>query len=118
MFCPECRTEYVEGVQRCADCDVPLIPDLQPLPEEEFKNFVKLYSPADAIDLVMVRSFLDGAGIDYFVRNDNFGSLYTGIQIGLFNCQEIMVNEDELKKAEDLLSDYLKNSHEDADEDE
>ncbi len=110
MFCPKCRTEYVEGVQRCADCDVALIPDLHPLPEEEFKNFVKLYAPSGPVDLIMVKGLLDGAGIDYFVRNENFGSLYAGLHIDLFSGQVVMVYEDDFQKAEDLLLDYLKNT--------
>ena len=28
MFCPSCRTEYREGFYTCADCSVPLVPEL------------------------------------------------------------------------------------------
>ncbi len=34
-FCPECREEYREGFARCADCGVPLVERLAPLPPEE-----------------------------------------------------------------------------------
>ena len=29
-YCPECRTEYVEGTAECADCQVPLMPGPAP----------------------------------------------------------------------------------------
>jgi len=32
-YCPECRDEFVEGVRRCADCDVGLVDDLSAVPD-------------------------------------------------------------------------------------
>ena len=33
MFCPKCHDEYRDGIARCADCDVSLVPELHGAPE-------------------------------------------------------------------------------------
>ena len=46
---------------------------------------IKIYSPADELELAMIRGVLDSEGIDYYIHNDNFGSMRVGPQIDLLN---------------------------------
>ncbi len=64
----------------------------------------------------MIKSILDSEEITYFVRNDNFGSLEIGPNIGLFNAKMIKVQDDHYEKAKELLADYLEKTHEQAEE--
>ncbi|MBI4699445.1 MAG: DUF2007 domain-containing protein [Nitrospirae bacterium] len=107
MFCPECRTEYVPGIQLCTDCSVALVAELPPLPQPEFSKYHKLYTPRNASELALIESILEAEKIDYFVKNDNFGSLYIGPQIDLYNQKTIMVQDDQYDRAKDVMSDYL-----------
>lgn len=111
MFCPECRTEYGKGFTRCADCEVALVDELSPEPpappEPEYVRYVHLYSPQNDVELSILRSVPDSESIDYFIRNDNFGSLEVGPRIGLFNAKMIDVRDDQYERAKELLADYL-----------
>ena len=68
---------------------------------------IELYSPANEVELALLKSVLDAEEINYFVRNDNFGSLEIGPKIELFNKKMIVVQDDQYEKAKELLADYL-----------
>ena len=46
-------------------------------------------------------------GIDFFVRNDHFGSLKVGPRIELFNTKMIFVHAEQYDCARELISDFL-----------
>lgn len=120
MYCPKCRTEYRKGFSTCADCNIPLVPDLPseplPPPAPEYVKYTDLYSPQNEIELSFLKSILDSEGISYFIRNDNFGSLEVGPHIGLFNAKMIEVQDDQYEKAKELLTDYLEKTHQQIEE--
>lgn len=39
----------------------------------------ELYSPTNSAELVLIKSILDEEGIDYYMRNENFGSPVKGL---------------------------------------
>ncbi len=100
----------------CADCEVPLVPELPPEPppppKPEYVQYTNLYSPKNEIELSLIKSILNSEGINYFVRNDNFGSLEVGPHIGLYNAKMIEVQDDQYEQAKELLADYLDKTQE------
>jgi hypothetical protein len=107
MFCPECRIEYVEDARVCTDCSVTLVSDLPPVPASVYVTYLTLFAPRSATELALIRGLLDAEKINYYVRNDNFGSMYIGPQIELYNKKMIMVQDDQYKQANDMLKDFL-----------
>ncbi len=71
---------------------------------------LELYSPNNEVELAMLKSVLDAEGINYFVRNEKFGSLEIGPKIELLNKKMIMVQDDQYEKAKELLRDYLEST--------
>jgi hypothetical protein len=68
---------------------------------------IKIYSPTDELELAMIRGVLDSEGIDYFIHNDNFGSMRVGPQIDLLNKKTIMVAPEDTERAKTIISDLL-----------
>jgi len=70
-------------------------------------RYVHLYSPENDAELALLKSILDSENINYFVKNDNFGSLEIGPRIGLYNSKMIEVRDDQYEQANELLTDYI-----------
>jgi Putative prokaryotic signal transducing protein len=107
MFCPVCKAEYKRGVTICSDCGAKLIPKPPEPRQVLYREMVNLYSPISEVELAMLKSVLEADGIEYFVKNETFGSLKTGIQIPLVNGRIIMCPTDQYERASELIRDYL-----------
>lgn len=68
---------------------------------------IKIYSPTDELELAMIRGVLDSEGIDYFIHNDNFGSMRVGPQIDLLNKKTIMVSPEDAERAKTIISELF-----------
>jgi hypothetical protein len=100
MFCPQCRTEYVEGVTECADCRVALVADrpaetafVQP----EFEMILTIFNVGD---IAVIKSVLDSAGIDYIFDGENFNLVDPMIQPA-----RLFVRSAQVATANELLKD-------------
>ena len=67
---------------------------------------VHLYTPRSEIEMLLLKSVFDGAGIRFFVRNEAFGSLAVGPQIEHWNVKSIYVAEADFEEAIALLREF------------
>lgn len=96
MYCPRCRTEYVEGITECADCHVRLVAVLPPEPDHSGEGYVQVLSTYNAADITIIRSILDGTDITYFFQGEGFNDVYPLIQpatLFVLRSQEKAVRE-------------------------
>lgn len=63
----------------------------------------RLYTPSDESELVFLKSLFEAEGIPFYVMNDNFGSLYSGVYMNYFNAKSIMVPEELFEDARELI---------------
>jgi hypothetical protein len=110
MFCPECRTEYIEGVSTCADCGVALVPELSddpmdpmpdPMPDTpQYVEFEKILGTFNLGDIALIKSILDGEGITYYFLGEHFNYMRPWVQPPL-----LMVRKDQADMAREILQD-------------
>ena len=68
MFCPDCESEYREGVTRCADCDVPLVEELgEPERPTDDAVIVPLTETRDAWLVEALVDRLEKANVPYVI---------------------------------------------------
>lgn len=69
MICPNCRSEFREGIDRCPDCDVPLVASL-PAERHDQAAWVEVMETADPGLLPLLRSVLESAGIPCTIEGE------------------------------------------------
>ncbi len=100
MYCPVCRTEYVEHVGRCVDCGAELV---EQLPEEvppEYHDYEPILSTFSPADIAIVKSVLDDSDIDYYFHGENSAFMQP-----FAVPARLMVRKDQADDARALLKD-------------
>ena len=69
-------------------------------------TLVRVLSPQSEPEIAVVTSLLEAHGIPVFVHGRHLGSLLPGLQIGNYNTQSIMVPEERVSDALELLADF------------
>jgi hypothetical protein len=103
MFCPECRSEYVEGVTECVDCQVPLVEVLPPLDttKYEYENFVTFKTYFTRPEAELNQSVLTANNIESFIFSDDAGGVRP--ELAFFRGVRLLVHKDEVQKAQEVF---------------
>ena len=84
MYCPQCRAEYRDGIERCPQCDVALVAALpaDAADEQPDAKLVKVYASGEASMIPVVQSLLDSAGIEYLAKGEEAQDLFGWGRLG------------------------------------
>lgn len=100
MFCPECKSVFIDGIKECPECMVELIEDLPPEPKPtkpKFLDYEEILANPNPADAAILKSILDSEEIAYFIEGEN-------AQIS-FATPKLMVRTDQVKIAKVLIKD-------------
>jgi hypothetical protein len=96
MFCPECRSEYIDGITVCTECNIPLVESIPA--EPEMYTFVKILSTFNLADIAVIKSMLDDGEITYYFIGENFNQIDQLVQPA-----RLFVREDQADEAREVL---------------
>jgi uroporphyrinogen decarboxylase len=113
-FCPNCRFEYLAGVERCPDCGVALVESLPPAPPSPEAGFVQveLCTIAGEINARLLQDLLASQGIPSRMQSswpfDPTGLLRPPAPLGggMDAATRIIVNKRDLTRAQVILQDF------------
>jgi hypothetical protein len=102
MFCPICKAEYKVGITHCNDCDADLVVSLpERAVNEDEVTFIPILSTYNLGDIAVLRSILDGQGIEYFIQGEN-----TAYIRGYMDPSILKVREDQVQTVKELLQNF------------
>lgn len=99
-FCPKCRFEYREGIEKCPDCDLKLVEKLHEGEQEQCRSeeLVEIATFPYAAGAEMARVKLAGEGIEAVVT-DSASSTLVPLVCGV----RLMVHERDAARAMKIL---------------
>ncbi|MCD6180957.1 MAG: DUF2007 domain-containing protein [Candidatus Cloacimonetes bacterium] len=99
MFCPKCRSEFKQGIDRCPDCGVMLVAALEPLEQYETGNFLTVYQTSNPGMMSIAKSLLENAGIYFATKGEAFEEIFKSGTV------ELQVLLEDAEPATELLKD-------------
>ena len=103
MICPKCEYEYIESVKICPDCNAELVS------VEEYegnlvnpKDYIIVFTTFDQIEAEMLKSNLEGAGIDSLIlsqKDRNYPA------VGDLSVVKLLVDKKNIEDAMDIIKD-------------
>ena len=93
-YCPNCRSEYKEGIVRCVDCGAALVPGSPPPvvePETSEEELVSIYQAGDEMEAEIVRLVLEEAGIPVLETGGLIHALGNVLTVGPWAAKSISV---------------------------
>ncbi|MFA7287949.1 MAG: DUF2007 domain-containing protein [Melioribacteraceae bacterium] len=112
MICPNCESEYIDGIITCADCGIELIP------EKEFEgnlitpaDWVIAFTSMDPIEVDMLKANLEGADIECLILSQKDSSY--NISNSNFSLVKLLVKKSDAKTAAEIINDINDRAEED-----
>lgn len=115
MVCPECGTEFREGITLCTDCNVPLITKSAYDQREEMKeaereaaaqiDLIPIHSVQGTMEADLIQAMLEASGIRSVTRSTATASVHPFTMDGLGEIT-VVVSDEDAEEARRVIKEY------------
>lgn len=102
MYCPQCGVEYRDGFSQCSDCQVALVPELEPVTSDSQLNLETVFESNDAFAIGLAKGALEDSGIPFWMQGDEIPARLVLVPIMFPSCR-FLVPKDREVEARELL---------------
>lgn len=114
-FCPNCKYEYVEGIDKCPDCGAELVDELPPEIILNEADWVVVYTTSFEYEAEMLKGNLESAGISATILSQKDSSFPAPGDLSII---KLLVKKDDAESAVTFLNEFKKNLESENQEDE
>jgi hypothetical protein len=97
VYCPKCKTEYVQGILVCVDCGIALIPELAAEPSHplDAAEYEEVLTDLNASDVALIKSLLNSESIEHYIEGE----------FSPYGIHRLMVLKEQAVEAQEILKD-------------
>jgi len=106
-FCPICKYEYREGIEKCPECDAKLVDQLESA-EAIYTSLKSAHTANSSVIAGMIQEMLEEKGIASVLSNELASSIIPGL--GEIREIKILVPEQRLSEAQELIKAYFEDN--------
>ena len=108
MYCPSCKSEFIDSITICSDCNITLVENIAFNKPLENINWVKVKEVPGKVFGEMMGEVFDSEGIPYFLKSDWSAAAYNIASAGLSGSYvQLYVPENFCDKANNLLTELM-----------
>jgi len=112
-YCPDCKSEYEEGVEKCATCGTVLLPGSVPQDHVKLGEIaavcVRVFrGPTAAMEAELARNVLEEEGIPCVLPGEETARI---LNVPGVDIVQLLVREKDADTATEILKDFFDSAH-------